>query len=172
MSLVARSQKKDAHLVEFAWRKGFEKAWSATLMRTYMDSLSKMNRQGTVFVRFKVAKSGIIDIKCSSGTPPLLSEALGEMLRKVERSVFSSNKRKEYYVLPVEFDFLTNSAKKTTLAELLTQLPAITDYDFLLEASSPNKFNEFFDLGGTDPAFIYGIKCILLPTISISGKIL
>lgn len=125
-----------------------------------IDTLSNLSVKGTMYVRFTISTSGITAISYSSSAPTMLKKVITEALVNTDRTIFDKSAvREDYYVLPIEYDFL-NSGQPERLSQLMDKIPAVTETYATKDINE--EFTSLFGISSDHSQNLYGVKCILL----------
>ncbi|MFT3934010.1 MAG: hypothetical protein QM726_10375 [Chitinophagaceae bacterium] len=130
------------------------------------DSLALCGRDGVVFFRMQLHNHHFENIRSSENAPPLLVKIISKIIINQDVRINTKIAKGDYFVLPVKYYFANN--KPATFSSLLDATPKI---DITQLSNKPiNLFDKFFDMN-TAEGEIMGAPCILLPWLSIQGKV-
>lgn len=130
------------------------------------DSLAMLNSDGVAFFRMEYKNNHFQNIRSAENAPPMLLRIVSKALVEQEVQLNTKSASNYYFVLPVRYYFANSSTK--SLQPLLEATPKI-DIDKLM-GRPINWFDLFFDIETANKE-VKGMPCILLPWLSIKGRV-
>ena len=134
-------------------------------MAKYNDTLFTTRQRGLIYIKFLIKSDGMIDgIKFTEKQPPVLLNALTKVLKQFKIDFYENWDTTASYVLPLSYDYVPELTLPITFEKLSNQSPNINP-DSLM-AYMNFDFNGFFNVEESQKN-LWGIKCVLLPTVKI-----
>jgi hypothetical protein len=134
-----------------------------------IDSLEKWLGAGLLYFRMKLDREQFTDVECDQKESPLLliklvTAALKAQRVETDNNIFSGCD----FILPVAYNFYTSTSSETMKAEeLLRKMPKLDLSKPFNDRSST--FNDLFKIEDSS-LVVYGVKCFLLPSITLQGR--
>ena len=130
------------------------------------DSIALWNRDGVVFFRMQFINNHFENIRSSEDGSPTLQRIVSKVVSGQEVRVNVKSAERYYFVLPVRYYFA--DVKPGSAIMLVNMAPKI---DINNTTDKPvNWFNKFFDMD-TAESEVKGSPCIMLPWLSVKGKV-
>ena len=130
----------------------------------HRDSLEKSVDQGILFFRMELKNNAFINIRCAESEPTLLINLVSSALRSQQVKIENVSFNNADFLLPVIYNFQISNP---TASELLNKVPKIDISS--LGVPKATGFKEIFTID--DSSALYGVQCVFLPWITLSGRI-
>jgi hypothetical protein len=129
----------------------------------HLDSLEKSVPGGILFFRMELKSNGFTNIRCSESEPTFLIDLISGALRPQQVKIENVSFDNYDFLLPVIYNFQMSIPTASELLNKVAKIDLST-----LGVPKVTGFKKLFMVD--DSSALYGVECVFLPWITLSGR--